>query len=84
MSLTGRSNKRSGGEGGHGDTTFLIPPQICKCAANQGHGSGKGDTVDGSADNQSSNVLRNSAGNDEDDSNQECRGTIGVLAFCRL
>lgn len=80
MSLTSRSNKRSGGKGSHGNTTFLIPPQICKRASDQGHGSGKCDTVDGSADNQGSNIFRNSAGDNEDDCNQECRGTVDVLA----
>lgn len=57
MSLTSRSNKRSGGKGGHGNTTFLIPPQVCKCTANQGHGSRKSNAVDGSANNQGSNIL---------------------------
>lgn len=80
MSLTSRSNKGSGGKGGHGNTTFLIPPQICKCTSDQSHGSRKCDTVDGSADKQGSNILGNSAWNGEDDCNQECRGTVDVLA----
>lgn len=55
--LTSRSNKGSGRKGGHGNTTLLVPPQIRKRTADQGHRGRKGDAIDGTADDQGTDIL---------------------------
>lgn len=78
-SLTSRSNEGSGGEGSHGNTTLLVSPQIGKGTTDQGHGSRKSDTVNGTANKQSANVLGDGAGNDEDDGQEKGRSAIRLL-----
>lgn len=69
----GRTDKRRCGKCCHGNSTLFGPPQICQCTADQSHGRAEGDTINGASDEQSGNVLRNSARDDEDDGHEQSR-----------
>lgn len=71
--LTGWADKGGGGKGSHGNTSLLISPEIGECTTNEGHGSREGNTVDGTADEKSLDVLGDGTGDDEDDGNEESR-----------
>lgn len=69
--LTSRTDERSSRKGSHGDTTLLVPPQIGKSTADQGHGRGEGNTVDQAADNEGTDVLGDGAGNGKDNGHEK-------------
>lgn len=70
----GRADEGGGREGGHGDTTLLVPPHVGQGAADEGHWCREGNAADGTADDQGADVLGDGAGYDEDDGDQQCRG----------
>ncbi|KAI6769275.1 hypothetical protein HG531_010379 [Fusarium graminearum] len=63
----------SGRERSHGNTTLFIPPHIGKRTTDKGHGRRESNTVNGTADEKSLDILGHGARNDEDESNEESR-----------
>lgn len=67
----GRTDKGRCAEHGHGNTTLFVFPKICQCAANKGHGSRKGDTINKPTDEECANVLCDSAGDLENNGHRD-------------
>jgi len=45
--FTGRADEGRGGKSSHGNTSFLVTPEIGESSAHEGHGCGEGDTING-------------------------------------
>lgn len=76
------TDERSCAESCHRNATFFCFPEIGQGTANKNHGARESDTIDASADQKCSDVLRDSARDDKDYCDQKCTRIDGFPAKC--